>query len=60
MGGKKELSVYLLGEGARVEGTRRPILLRAELCGADEEFEKILVRCGARKDFADEKGAQGV
>lgn len=42
MGGKKELLVYLLGEGARVEGTGRPILLRAELCGADDESEKIL------------------
>ncbi|KAK3177882.1 hypothetical protein OEA41_000014 [Lepraria neglecta] len=55
--GKKELLEYLLGEGARVEGTGRPILLRPEVCGADEEIKEVLVRYWARKDFANEEEA---
>ena len=57
VGGKKELLEYLLGEGARVEGTGRPILLRAEVCRADEGIKEVLIRYGARKDFANKEEA---
>lgn len=60
MDGEKELLEYLLGEGARVELMGGRVLLRAEVCGADEEIKELLVRYGARQDFSDEEEAQGV
>lgn len=56
----KELLRYLLGEGAKVEQWRgKPILLRAEIFEADEEIKEMLVRYGARTDFADEVESEG-
>lgn len=59
MGEKKELLEYLLGEGARVEQTGRPILLRATACGASEEIRELLVRYGATTDLPDDEVAEG-
>ena len=59
MGEKKELLEYLLGEGARVEMTGRPILLRAKLCGASEEIKELLIRYGATTDLTDEEVVEG-
>lgn len=60
MGDKKELLEYLLGEGARVEMTGGPILLRAKMCGASEEIRELLVRYGPTTDLdlADEELAE--
>ena len=54
-GHKKELLEYLLAEGARVEQTGRPILLRAKVCGASEEIKELLIRYGATTDVPDEE-----
>ena len=43
MGDKKELLEFLLGEGAGVEITGRPILLRAQVCGASEDIKELLI-----------------
>lgn len=58
-GAKTELLAFLLQEGARVEMTGRPILLRAKVCGASEEIRELLVRYGATTDFEDEEGVEG-
>lgn len=58
-GGKTELLAFLLQEGARMEMTGRPILLRAGVCGASEEIRELLVRYGATTDFEDEEGVEG-
>ena len=55
---KKELLQYLLGEGARVE-LGKSVLLRAEFFEADEEIKDMLVRYGARTDFAEEREPEG-
>lgn len=57
-GHKKELLEYLLGEGARVEQTGRPILLRAKVCGASEEIKELLIKYGATTDLPDEEMAE--
>ena len=54
----KELLRYLLGEGARVE-LGKSVLLRAEFFEADEEIKDMLVRYGARTDFAEEREPEG-
>lgn len=60
VGGKKELLECLLSERATVEASGRPILLRAEVCGADEGIREILIRYGAKRDFvADEEANRG-
>ena len=57
-GHKKELLEYLLTEGARVEQTGRPILLRAKVCGASEEIKELLIRYGATTDLPDKEMAE--
>ena len=57
-GHKKELLEYLLAEGARVEQTGRPILVRAKVCGASEEIKELLIRYGATTDLPDEEEAE--
>ena len=54
-GHKKELLEYLLAEGARVEQTGMPILVRAMVCGASEDIKQLLIRYGATTDFPDEE-----
>ena len=54
-----ELLEYLLAEGARVEMSGRPILLRARLCGVSEEMKELLVRYGATTNFQEEEEEEG-
>jgi hypothetical protein len=60
IGGERVLLEYLLAEGARVEATGRPILLRARLCGASEEIKELLVRYGARPVSKEEEEEEGL
>ena len=50
-----ELLKYLLGEGARVERTDKPIMLRAMVCEASEEMKELLIRYGATTNFSEEQ-----
>ena len=54
-GHKKELLEYLLAEGARVEQTGMPILVRPMVRGASEDIKQLLIRYGATTDFPDEE-----
>lgn len=53
--GKSDLLKYLLAEGARVEQTGRPILIRAKVWLASEEIKETLAKYGAKTDFSEEE-----
>ena len=55
MDDSKDLLEFLLGEGAKVERTGRPVFLGAEAYRASDEIKYLLVKHGANKDFNKEE-----